>query len=250
MCGVQPYKYGGKELDRQAGLDWYDSQARMYDPLLGRTPTMDPKAEDYYAINPYAWCAANPIMFVDSTGLNIYRFNAKGLFLDMIKNSEFDAVEIVRQEGDTIQSAHYNNGTISHRNVKIDKNSSYEVIEVKGDDNGKELFEFFAENVSKDEKIEYSLAQTGAAGKKAKNFITTSHERGQESGMSYLFAYQLKYGYTIRNIGHTHPELEDFDNADKEFIKWVNSEYQETHSVVPSHFVYDIKSKNYLKFRK
>ena len=95
---VQPYKYGGKELDRQAGLDWYDSQARMYDPLLGRTPTMDPKAEDYYAISPYAWCAANPIMFVDTDGMTLHidgatafdalqmlteRFERAGLHLDM-----------------------------------------------------------------------------------------------------------------------------------------------------------------------
>ena len=66
--GVQPYKYGTKELDRQNGLDWYDSQARMYDPLLGRTPTIDPKAEEYTPISPYAWCAGNPILFIDPDG--------------------------------------------------------------------------------------------------------------------------------------------------------------------------------------
>ena len=37
--GVQPYKYGGKELDRENGLDLYDSHARMYDPIIGRTTT-------------------------------------------------------------------------------------------------------------------------------------------------------------------------------------------------------------------
>lgn len=67
---VQPYKYGTKELDRQNGLDWYDSQARMYDPLLGRTPTMDSKAEDYYSISPYVWCGGNPILFVDPNGMD------------------------------------------------------------------------------------------------------------------------------------------------------------------------------------
>ena len=66
--GVQPYKYGAKELDRQNGLDWYDSQARMYDPVLGRTPTMDPKAEDYAPISPYAWCAGNPVRNIDPDG--------------------------------------------------------------------------------------------------------------------------------------------------------------------------------------
>ena len=58
-ASVQPYKYGSKELDRTNGLDLYDSQARWYDSLLGRTSTMDPKAEKYYSLSPYLWCAGN-----------------------------------------------------------------------------------------------------------------------------------------------------------------------------------------------
>ena len=57
--GTQPYKYGTKELDRENGLDLYDSKARMYDPTIGRTPTQDPMAEKYYSMSPYLWCAAN-----------------------------------------------------------------------------------------------------------------------------------------------------------------------------------------------
>ena len=80
-AGVQPYKYGGKELDRQNGLDWYDSQARMYDPLLGRTPTMDPLSEKYYSISPYAWCAGNPVYNIDPDG-NIIRTYIDGIAYD------------------------------------------------------------------------------------------------------------------------------------------------------------------------
>ena len=69
--GLQPYKYGGKELDRQAGIDWYDSHARWYDSLIGRTPTQDRLAEKYYSISPYAWCASNPILFGDDNGEDI-----------------------------------------------------------------------------------------------------------------------------------------------------------------------------------
>ncbi|MDD6025722.1 MAG: DUF4329 domain-containing protein, partial [bacterium] len=65
---VQPYKYGTKELDRMHGLDLYDSQARWYDSLLGRTSTLDPKAEKYYSLSPYTWCAGNPVKFVDPDG--------------------------------------------------------------------------------------------------------------------------------------------------------------------------------------
>ena len=65
---AQPYKYGSKELDRTHGLDWYDSKARFYDPLLGRANSIDKKAGDYTWLSPYLWCAANPIKFVDPDG--------------------------------------------------------------------------------------------------------------------------------------------------------------------------------------
>ena len=65
---VQPYKYSTKELDRENGLDLYDSQARWYDPMLPQTTTQDPLAEKYYSISPYAWCAGNPVRFVDPSG--------------------------------------------------------------------------------------------------------------------------------------------------------------------------------------
>ena len=54
-ASTQPYKYGSKELDRTNGLDLYDSEARWYDSLLGRTTTMDQLAEKYsrHQINIY-----------------------------------------------------------------------------------------------------------------------------------------------------------------------------------------------------
>ena len=62
-ASVQPYKYGSKELDRMHGVDLYDSEARWYDSLLGRTTTMDPLAEKYYSLSPYTWCAGNPLKY-------------------------------------------------------------------------------------------------------------------------------------------------------------------------------------------
>ena len=67
--GVQPLKYSAKELDRENGLDLYDSKARWYDSMIGRTPTQDPLAEKYYDMSPYLWCAANPITLTDPTGM-------------------------------------------------------------------------------------------------------------------------------------------------------------------------------------
>ena len=53
------------------GLDWYDYEARMYDSALGRFMVMDPSAEKYYSISPYAYCINNPIRLIDPNGKEI-----------------------------------------------------------------------------------------------------------------------------------------------------------------------------------
>ena len=65
---VQPYKYNGKELDRTHGLDWYDYGARHMTPDASRFTTIDPMAEKYYHISPYAYCANNPVRYIDLRG--------------------------------------------------------------------------------------------------------------------------------------------------------------------------------------
>ncbi len=67
-AGVQPHKYGGKELDRQNGIDWYDFEARYQDPMLPMFTTQDPLAENTPGISPYAYCAGNPIRLIDLDG--------------------------------------------------------------------------------------------------------------------------------------------------------------------------------------
>lgn len=65
----QPYKYNGKEFERKDGLNLYDYHARQMDPGTGRFTTMDPKAEKYYGVSPYAYCNNNPMRFIDPTGM-------------------------------------------------------------------------------------------------------------------------------------------------------------------------------------
>ena len=60
--------YNGKEMDRIYGLEWLDYGARMDNPAIGLWTQMDPLAEKYYHINPYVYCAGNPVMFIDPDG--------------------------------------------------------------------------------------------------------------------------------------------------------------------------------------
>ena len=66
------HKFGGKELDRSYGLDWYDVLARQYDPVVPSWHTVDPLAEKYYWISPYVYCANNPVNVIDPDGCDWY----------------------------------------------------------------------------------------------------------------------------------------------------------------------------------
>ena len=72
---AQPYKYNGKELDTNKGLNWYDYGARMYDAALGRWHVVDPLAEKYYSVSPYNYCMNNPVNAIDSNGEKIVFVN-------------------------------------------------------------------------------------------------------------------------------------------------------------------------------
>ena len=62
------YKYSQKELQTEMSLNWGDHGARMADYIVGRWWVPDPLAEKYYNLSSYAYCANNPILFIDPDG--------------------------------------------------------------------------------------------------------------------------------------------------------------------------------------
>ncbi len=62
------YKYQGKELQQENGLQQYDFGSRMYDASTGRWHVIDPQAEQFYGMSPYMAMGNNPIIIVDPNG--------------------------------------------------------------------------------------------------------------------------------------------------------------------------------------
>ncbi len=64
------FKYTGKELQEELGLNMYDYGARMYDPALGRFMSVDKLADHLRQINrsPYAYGWNNPVYYNDPDG--------------------------------------------------------------------------------------------------------------------------------------------------------------------------------------
>ena len=57
-----------KEEQFRFGTPYIDYGARQYDPIIGRWFAQDPLSEKYYGISPYAFCAGNPVKYLDPDG--------------------------------------------------------------------------------------------------------------------------------------------------------------------------------------
>ncbi len=89
------FKYNGKELNEEFGLDWYDYGARNYDASLGRWFGVDELAEDYYSSSPYAFVGNNPMTNLEIDG----RFWIRTV-------DENGTVTYTAQKGDSAWSLH------------------------------------------------------------------------------------------------------------------------------------------------
>ena len=63
------YLFGGKERMAGGALNEYDFEARNYVASFQRFTTIDPEAEKFPWMSPYAYCNANPVNFIDPFGL-------------------------------------------------------------------------------------------------------------------------------------------------------------------------------------
>ena len=62
-----PFVFTGKEKDSETGFYYFG--ARYYDPALsGLFISVDPMADKYPSISPYAYCTWNPVKLVDPEG--------------------------------------------------------------------------------------------------------------------------------------------------------------------------------------
>ena len=100
---AQKFKYNGKELNEELGLDWYDLGARNLDHALGRFMNIDPKSEQYNFQSPYAFANNNPILFID--------VNGEGVENEYEVNTGTGAVtQVSNLGGDEINYYHYSGG--------------------------------------------------------------------------------------------------------------------------------------------
>ena len=70
------YQYNYKEWNDDLGLYLNDYGFRYFNPQLNQWHSIDPLAEDYYALSSYTYVANNPIKYTDPDGRWISEFEA------------------------------------------------------------------------------------------------------------------------------------------------------------------------------
>ena len=179
--------------------------------------SVDPLADKYPHLSPYAYCADNPVNRIDPDGRDVWEINDQGEIVNRIKDKTQDAFYMVSKDADgnyqrtfttdAEGNKNYNfisfkYGTVeSQRTTAINSTDSYDTYKVRGDANGTQMFEFMSQNTI----VEWAQTKTGVKGDKGLNFITTSHDVDKERGISNLYRGQLQYKYTVREINHNHP---------------------------------------------
>ena len=211
-----PFNYGltGKEIVYDNGLDEYFFGARTLFAPINRFNQPDPLCEEYYHISPYAYCANNFINVLDPTGMDIWEINNEGRVVNHIETTEHDAFYMVDKKGIRIKDKEliFKYGTVkSFKSQYFDKekNLSFDYYNVKGDSNGKQLFEFFATNTS----VEWSQLLLGKNETNGLNIISTSHMTNTEQSIPFLLNSQYKYNYSIRGHIHNHPNNSPFPSG-------------------------------------
>ena len=211
--GIQPYfpryiainevdqslKYNGKEFDMMHGLNTYDYGARQYNPVTARWDRIDPLAEKYYDISPYAYCVNNPVKYVDPDGKDVWEIDAQGYITKHSKTEEYDKICCVNNRGEVGASLQFDYGTLSHDNIESNQ-GVYDLFTISGDKNGYSIFEMLAQNTD----VEWTLGQFEEKDIGI-NRITTTHSDYSENGMnSFLYANPTQV-IKLRNHLHNHP---------------------------------------------
>ena len=122
-----------------------DYGARLYSTRTGQWVSPDPLGEEYWSVSPYAYCAGNPVDFVDPDGMDIWEINGTGHFVSRTEDKEQDSFYIVEKNSDgewerTGQSISFEYGTFKNDSGKTYFEGTTEA--------SADLFKFLADNTS------------------------------------------------------------------------------------------------------
>ena len=236
------------------------------------------KAYAWYGVSPYAYCAGDPVNNVDPDGMDVWDINDEGRIITRQKDTSMDIFYLCKKNdvGEYERVRSYDeNGNMSYISISFDYGTIesqrslsysprgegidlYDVYQIRGDEQGQAFFEFMAEIVANN-RIEIGHFKCGVEGERGLNYVTNSHLKplyyttedgshhikSSEPAQSMLLHGQLLYGYTIREINHSHPNSPIPSAADLRFHSEIQTIYG---SNAPQMNIWNVNTRQYLPF--
>ncbi|NHN26937.1 RHS repeat-associated core domain-containing protein, partial [Flavobacterium jejuense] len=197
------YKYNGKELQTELGLNMYDYGARNYDPALGRWMNIDNLAEKFITYSPYHYAGNNPVSNIDVDGNEfteamqewIDKLTAK---INSMQDSNNESIENAKK---TIASGKYgwlqSEKSLTKKIKRLSKQNeelntvSKEITELE---NSTQVYDLVYD--SGGTQRDFATGTSSTKNYTTFNFANGNVEISISSGTSIgLFAHELKHAY-------------------------------------------------------
>ena len=214
--------------------------SRYYSSDLSIWLSVDPMSDKYPSLNPYVYCANNPVKLVDPNGEDIWEIDENGKLTWKEYDSEIDVLHATKtkQSKDfpvgTIKEMIQDKGLVNYNGEDIQVD--YQYLDINNDDLASCFFEFVSENT----EIEWSLTQTGENDNRIAHDIQYTDVNGNKLDLelsngcgSVLLQRYIKNNVPVRSSKHSHPYIEgrnivaDPSGYDKGLKQWFINEYKE-----------------------
>jgi len=187
------FRFTGKERDEETGFGYFGARYMDHE-LMTMWLSVDPMADKYPNISPYAYCAWNPVRLVDPDGRDVWSLSDDGT-MTWERSSSYDIIKYDKKE---ISLKNSNNvfGTGSEGySFSLKDNQYYTFSDVM---DAQKAFEFFADNLD----FEFSALGYKEDGKTKYDLSTSLSDRGDVNGSKR--ADEL--GDKLRKHFHNHPD--------------------------------------------
>jgi RHS repeat-associated protein len=243
---ITDYRFTGKERQSMVNNSIYDSFARFQN-TYGRFMSIDPKAESFYHISPYTYCAGDPVNLVDPDGMDIYRFDKDtGEFIcEEYTDDKFDQIGKYKYEDGKYVLERKSNGKPKLLVSRVAKGILFPGANFKenqgefiiGGTHGltEQEFQLFVFELSYLSEVELSGYYFANKGETSTSYILMGKYKRNTRTESFkpIIDYKKINLYDPVASWHTHPEnigpsRQDFDSAEEDY---------KYHPTIKRHFI-------------
>ena len=221
-----PFVFTGKERDEETGYGYFGARYMDHE-LMTMWLSVDPMADKYPSISPYAYCAWNPVKLVDPDGREVDDYFSKnGKYLGK-DNAITNNVRIM-EESDW--EAHGRDGTINHELgaslSQLFSESDISMDAVRG------IYEYYWKESGHGEKQHCNIKIENRQGHKNRHYMVAYSKVTQSDNPDEYFT---KIKFRILYIDHDEMKKSRFCDNKYEIINLMDHESRhfEQHAMGP-----------------